>query len=107
MGHAEPTQDSVGIFVVRINKSGESVDGLWKAKIEARDSPHQDNEKAPEPQCTMQVPGEPRKKGSPVHGQSATPIANSGPPYDGASQTQQNQTNRADAVQETALRSEQ
>jgi hypothetical protein len=38
MGHAEPTQGSVGIFVVGINKSGEGVNGLWKATTTAKNT---------------------------------------------------------------------
>src|ERR1700683_316412 len=102
MHKAEPVQSFVGKLAPRIKRVEQVVSKPWKTKVETGDSPHQNKQKAPEPQCTVQVPTEATKIQSPVHSQCTMPVADSRPPYNCARQTQQRQTNGANAIYETA-----
>src|ERR1700676_2734659 len=93
----EPKQALVGKMVGGIEEE-QGVKKLWQRKIDPGDSPHQNKQKTPESERAVQIPGDPRKMRSPVHGQAATPILNSRPPYNGSRQTKRRQTNCAEAV---------
>src|ERR1700676_5008569 len=100
----EPKQTLVGKTISGIEEE-EGVKRFWKSKIDPGDSPHQNKEKAPKSERAVQVPADPRKMRSPVHGQTAPPIPNPRPPYDGSRQTKRCYTDCANAVYKTAGRS--
>src|SRR5260370_40910901 len=93
----EPKQGLVGKMVSGIEEE-EAVKRLWERKIDPGDSPHQNKEKTPKSERAVQVPADSRKMCSPVHGQAATPIPNSRPPYNGSRQTKARHTDCANAL---------
>src|SRR5579864_4112851 len=101
----KPEQALVRKMVSGIEEE-QGVKESWERKIDPGDSPHQNKEKTPESERAVQVPANARKMRSPVHCQTATPILNSRPPYNSSRQTKRGHTYCANAVHNTASRSE-
>src|SRR5207248_8145047 len=102
----EPCKDDVAKSEFRgpcaIQDVHDVIEELRETEIEARASPHQYKEKAPESQHVVSVPIDTRKTGSPIHLQAAAPMLDSRPPDDGSGQAKQSQERGTDAVHPTA-----
>jgi hypothetical protein len=98
----EPKQALVGKVISGIENE-QSVKRLREREIDSGYSPHENEEKAPESKRAVQVPTDPREMCPPVHSQTATPVLNSRPPYDGSCQTKRRHTDSAKAIHKAAV----